>query len=66
MLQHHRLFPTVVSTAHLSIDPLQQAIVLKALLALRGDAEAIPMMDVLGQEISMVSGSCIGIRLFRH
>ena len=42
MLQHHRLFPTVVSTAQLSIDPLQQAIVLKALLALRGDAEGNP------------------------
>ena len=42
MLQHHLLFPTVVSTAQLLIDPLQQAIVLKALLALRGDAEGNP------------------------
>ena len=42
MLQHHQLFPTVVSTAQLSIDPLQQAIVLKALLALRGEDDGNP------------------------
>ena len=42
VLQHHQLFPTVVSTALLPLDPLQQAIFMQELLALRGDAEGNP------------------------
>lgn len=42
VLQHHQLFPTVVSTAQLPIDPLQQAIYIQDLLALRGEAEGNP------------------------
>ena len=42
VLQLHQLFPTVVATTQLPLDPLQQAICIQALLALRGEAQGNP------------------------
>ena len=42
MLQLHQLFPTVVATTQLPLDPLQQASSMQALLGLRGEAEGNP------------------------
>ena len=42
VLQLHQLFPTVVATTQLPLDPLQQASCLRALLELRGEAEGNP------------------------
>ena len=42
VLQLHHLFPTVVATTQLPLDPLQQASCLQALLRLRGEAESNP------------------------
>ena len=42
MLELHQLFPTAVATAELSLDPLEQAACLQALLGLRGEAECNP------------------------
>ena len=42
MLQLHQLFPTVVATTQLPLDPLQQASCMQALLELRGQAEGNP------------------------
>ena len=42
MLQLHQLFPTVVGTTQLPLDPLQQAACLQALLDGRGEAEGNP------------------------
>lgn len=42
MLQLYQLFPTVVATVQLAMDPIQQAVCLQSLLALRGDAEGNP------------------------
>ena len=38
MLDHHCLFPTVVSTSGLHIEPVQQASLIRALLALRDES----------------------------
>jgi uncharacterized protein (TIGR02466 family) len=42
VLQLHQLFPTVVATTQLPLDPLQQAFCMQALLELRGQAEGNP------------------------
>ena len=42
MLQLHQLFPTVVATTQIPLDPLQQASCMQALLRLRGEAEGNP------------------------
>ena len=42
MLQLHQLFPTVVATTQLPLDPLQQASCMQALLRLRGETEGNP------------------------
>ena len=42
VLQLHQLFPTVVATTQLPLDPLQQASCMQALLELRGAAEGNP------------------------
>ena len=42
VLQLHQLFPTVVATTQLPLDPLQQASSMQALMGLRGEAEGNP------------------------
>ena len=42
VFQLHQLFPTVVATTQLPLDPLQQASCMQALLRLRGEAEGNP------------------------
>ena len=47
----HSLFPTVVATEQLRMDPLQVAAQLQTLLALRGDRTAIQILVVPGRVI---------------
>ena len=42
MLQLHQLFPTVVATTQIPLDPLKHASCMQALLRLRGEAEGNP------------------------